>query len=132
VKTVLVVDDERWVRQLYRDAFEDAGYAVLEAEDGEVSIQVLGTMRADLAILDLHMPHTHGLELLTHIHRAWPALPVILCSALPKLFDEYAVWDAGTQVVGLFPKPVELSALLGCVARALSEESEVPIAVGAS
>jgi DNA-binding response OmpR family regulator len=130
VRTVLIVDDERWVRQLYRDAFEDAGYRVLEAEDGDVALQVLRTTRPDLAILDIHMPHTHGLELLTNIHRAWPKLPIILCSALPKLFDEYAVWDAGTQVVGLFPKPVELSALLGCVARALSEESGVPVAAG--
>jgi len=132
VKTILVVDDEPAARQLYRDAFEDEGYCVLEAEGAGTALTLLRTATVDLVVLDIHMPGTHGLELLARIHKAWPRLPVILCSALPKLFDDYAVWDAMPQIAGLFGKPVELRALLDAVRRAFAAPVPKPSLVGAA
>jgi len=110
------------VRQLYRDALEDDGYSVLEAEGGETALGLLRSATVDAAIVDIHMPNMHGLELLDHVHRAWPRLPLVLCSGVPKLFDEFAVWEAMPQIAGLFAKPVELRALLDAVRRALEEQ----------
>lgn len=112
MKTVLVVDDNAPLRQLYRDTLEDEGYRVVEAGDGETVFEVLATEPADLVILDLRMPGTHGLDVLRRLHEAYPRLPVILCSGLKKLFDDFAVWDAGGQIVGMFEKPFDLRILV--------------------
>ena len=72
-----------------------------------------------MAILDIRMPGTHGLELLSMIHAVRPDLPVIFCSALPGLFDDYALWEARQQVVATLAKPVDIDVLIRCVGRAL-------------
>jgi len=119
MKTILVVDDEPRLRELYRDALEDEGYRVVEAESGAAAIEALKTCPADLAILDLRMPGIHGLELLTRLHMSHPALPVILCSGIGALFDDYAVWEARDQVVGKFTKPVSLADLVQSIRETL-------------
>ena len=115
MKTILIVDDEPLIRLLFRDAFEDAGYRVLEAEEGGAALEVLARDEVALAILDVRMPGIHGLELLHKVHAQYPQLPVILCTGLKRLFDDFAVWDAGGQVVGLFEKPVDVRVLVGRV-----------------
>jgi len=119
VRNILIVDDEPLVRQLFRDAIEEEGHAVVEAEDAGAALHILRNQTVHLAILDIQMPGTNGLELLERIHKSWRHVPVILCSGLPKLFDEYAVWEAMDQIAGLFSKPGEVRGLLDCVARAL-------------
>ncbi len=119
MRTILIVDDEPQLRQLYRDALEDEGYGIVEAENGEAALRVLEAGSADLAILDIRMPGIHGLDLLKRLHSQRPHLPVILCSGAASLFDDYAVWDAGDQVVGKFAKPANLAALVRCIRQAL-------------
>ena len=121
MKTILVVDDELRLRQLYRDLFEEEGYEVLDADGADAALHLLKGWPVDMAILDIRMPGTHGLELLCKVHKTRPRLPVILCSALDGLFDSYPIWEAQEQVAGLFKKPVDLSDLLNCVRRALCE-----------
>jgi len=123
MKTILAVDDELRVRQLYRDLFEDEGYEVVDADGADAALASLKSRPIDLAILDFRMPGTHGLELLTTIHRTHPDLPVILCSGLDGLFDSYPVWEAQGQIVGLFRKPASLPALLDCVQNALNDRT---------
>jgi DNA-binding NtrC family response regulator len=122
-KTILVVDDEPSQRLLYRDILEQEGYAVMEAEGAETALKVLGSQAIDLAILDIRMQGTHGLDLLARLHDDWPHVPVILCSGVSSLFGDYAVWDAGDQVVGLFAKPVNVCDLTACVGRVLGAPS---------
>ena len=125
MKTILVVDDELCVRQLYRDLFQDEGYEVVEADGADAASASLGSRPIDLVILDIRMPGVHGLDLLAAIHRTHPGLPVILCSGLDSLFDSYPVWEAQDQVAGLFKKPANLAALLDCVRNALSDPTTV-------
>ena len=119
MRTVLVVDDEPQLRQLYRDTLEAEGYRVVEAEGAATALERLGAPGADLAILDIRMPGIHGLELLSRIHTIRPDLPVIICSALPGLFDDYALWEARQQVVATLAKPVDIDVLIRCVGRAV-------------
>lgn len=121
MKTILIVDDEPHLRLLYRDTFEEEGYRVVEAEGAEAALAILETEHVDLAILDIRMPGTHGLDLLTHMHSIYPRLPVVLCSGLRSLFRDYAVWNAREQIVGTFEKPASLEALVACVNGALRE-----------
>ena len=58
--TILVVDDNRLVRELIRDAFSEAGYAVLTASGGAEALERLEETRADLIITDVAMPEMDG------------------------------------------------------------------------
>ena len=115
MKTVLIVDDDPGIRQLYRDILEEDAYQALEAEGANTALLILKTRDVDLVILDIRMPGIHGLQLLDMLRTMYPRLPVIICSAVGDLLNKYGVWDEGGQVVGLFEKPVEAQALIRCV-----------------
>jgi CheY-like chemotaxis protein len=77
--TVLVVDDDSDVREIYRDCLEPA-FDVVEAADGRAALDRLHERNVDLAIVDVHMPIMNGTELIRAI-RSDPSLeklPVIV------------------------------------------------------
>lgn len=87
---LLIVDDEPDLRWVLRGLFEDEGFDVQEAEDGE---QALKQLRAadeegrlpDVVLSDMRMPKVSGLELLREIHRQYHDVPVVLLSAVEDL-----------------------------------------------
>lgn len=83
--TVLVVDDEPAFREMVSRLLEHEGYRVLQAENGEEGINLLG--QADLVILDINMPRLNGLELLEIIREYDRELPVLMLTAFDKEED---------------------------------------------
>lgn len=85
--TILIVDDERDIRDSLRDAFEDLGYAVEVAADGVEALARLSDMAAPaVVILDLIMPLTSGAEVWERM-QASPRLasvPVIMITSDPS------------------------------------------------
>lgn len=75
-KTLLVVDDEQFVRQLCADALDR--YRVILAADGQQALQLLNSQEIDIVLSDVVMPQLDGLELLSTINKQWPDLPVIM------------------------------------------------------
>jgi two-component system chemotaxis response regulator CheY len=78
-KTILTVDDSRTMREMLMLALNDAGYHVLQAEDGIVGLQVLQGQAADVIITDINMPRLDGFGFIEHVrrdvtHRAVPIL----------------------------------------------------------
>lgn len=61
---VMTVDDSRTMRDMVKFTLAEAGYAVLEAEDGKQALDVLSRDKADVIITDLNMPNMDGLELI--------------------------------------------------------------------
>jgi len=61
-KTILVVDDEQGARQVLRLVLENKGYRILEAENGQVALDVFETDRPDLVVMDVQMPLVTGFE----------------------------------------------------------------------
>lgn len=83
-QTVLIVEDELPFRQIYRDILRLDGYNVLEAEDGEEGLQIIGQQKPDLILLDLVMPKVSGFDVLTKV-KGDPELkniPVVVYSIL--------------------------------------------------
>jgi two-component system response regulator ResD len=66
-RTILLIEDDFYVRGLYKKAFEMAGYQVEEAEDGESGLKKLGQGEYKFVILDLMLPGIPGLEVLKRI-----------------------------------------------------------------
>ena len=84
--TILLVDDEDFVRLMVRRMLVSAGHKCLEAADGLQALRILGR-DADgvrLVISDVAMPRMSGDELLVEIRARWPELPVLLISGYAR------------------------------------------------
>ncbi len=93
MKTVLFADDNEAFRQLCRQIFEDEGYRVVLAEDGNEALRAVETENPDVAILDVHMPGKGGLEVAEQVHAMDPEIPVILYTS----FDDVCLGDRRSQ-----------------------------------
>ena len=78
--TILIADDERDIRSVLRLYLEDAGFAVVEAADGQQALDALAAQQVDLCLLDIMMPVLDGYHVLKRI-RETSGLPVIVISA---------------------------------------------------
>jgi DNA-binding NtrC family response regulator len=78
--TVLITDDDPLVRATYRHPFEQAGYWVLEADDGRKVMQFLTDEIIDIVLLDVFMPDQDGIATLLEIRRTFPKLKIIVMS----------------------------------------------------
>jgi two-component system response regulator MprA len=108
---ILVVDDERAVRESLRRALELEGYDVELAEDGEAALERLeGTTRADAVILDVLMPGIDGLEVCRRLRAGANAVPVLMLTARAEVDSRVAGLDAGAD--DYLPKPFALAELL--------------------
>ena len=108
---ILVVDDERAVRESLRRALELEGYQVELAEDGERALeQVASTSAPDAVILDVLMPGIDGLEVCRRLRAEDNAVPVLMLTARSEVDSRVAGLDAGAD--DYLPKPFALAELL--------------------
>jgi DNA-binding NtrC family response regulator len=78
---VLVVDDERAIRDLLADAVRNVGYEVLSAPNGQEALSLMGEEDIHIAIVDIKMPGMHGIDLLRKIPDISPETVVIMITA---------------------------------------------------
>jgi two-component system, OmpR family, response regulator MprA len=110
---ILVVDDERAVRESLRRALELEGYHVDLAEDGEKALARLGGFeedQADAVILDVLMPGIDGLEVCRRLRAEHNTVPVLMLTARAEVDSRVAGLDAGAD--DYLPKPFALAELL--------------------
>jgi phosphate regulon transcriptional regulator PhoB len=97
--TILIVDDEREIRELLRYNLERQGYQVLTAKDGEEGLARIFATHPDLVLLDLLLPGLNGLEVLREV-RAEPStrdLPVLLLTARGAEMDKLLGFERGAD-----------------------------------
>jgi CheY-like chemotaxis protein len=97
--TVLVCDDEEVLRDLVRATLDDGTYSIVEAEDGDESLERARSLQPDLIILDMMMPGRTGLDVLREL-RADPDLkqtPVVMLTARARAADRDAAAAAGAD-----------------------------------
>lgn len=105
--TILVVDDEEGFRQMMRIVLGRAGYAVIEAYDGENAQEILQTTTPDLVLLDEMMPGISGSELCQQIkqHPELRHTPVLMFTASAKFQNPSYAVSIGADGVLLKPCP---------------------------
>lgn len=88
MRTILVVDDDEWVRGLARDVLATQGYRVLEASDGQDAIRVAAEHPGPIHLLltDVVMPGMNGCELAAGLGALLPGLKVMFMSAYDRDF----------------------------------------------
>lgn len=116
--TILIVDDERNIREGLAEAFAMEGYEALDASDGQEAIALLEERYIDLVITDLKMPKVSGMELLQHIKRRWENIPVIIITAHGDITEAVAAMQYGA--LEFVTKPLDLEHLLKLTKNALA------------
>ena len=115
---ILVIDDDRQIRQAIRWALEDEGFAVLAAAGGADALRLTQERTPDLVLLDFTLSEQRGDEVAVALRAAHPrTLPILLITG-----DGEAASKA--QQVGAYAfvrKPFELDELLGAIAHGLSQ-----------
>ncbi len=115
---ILVVDDERDIRELVSGVLEDDGYAARTAADSDSALAAIGDRRPSLVLLDVWLKGSRldGLELLDEIKRRDPSLPVLVISGHGNLDTAVAAVRRGAT--DFIEKPFEAARLLHLVSRA--------------
>ena len=107
---ILVVDDERAVRDSLKRALELEGYAVGLAADGGEALEKVESEPPDAVILDVLMPGTDGLEVSRMLRSSGNRVPVLMLTARAEVGDRVAGLDAGAD--DYLTKPFALEELL--------------------
>ncbi len=107
-ETLLLVDDEPIIREMWGEILEEIGYRVLCAGDGNEALSVLEDHHGelDLVILDLVMPHMGGKETLAEIKRRFPAVKVLLSSGYSENGEAREM--IGSGAAGFIQKPYQI------------------------
>ena len=110
---ILVVDDSGLARRRARAILEEAGFEVLEAEDGMAAIERYFVARPDVVLLDLVMRGMYGLDVLAKLRELDPEAKVIVVSADVQTSSHELVADAGAA--GFVVKPFEADEIVAKV-----------------
>lgn len=116
-KTLLIVDDSSSLRQLVSMSLQAAGYAVIEAENGQVALQKLDGRKVHLAVCDVNMPVMDGITFVRKARElpAYRFLPVIMLTTESEAAKMAAGKAAGAKA--WFVKPFQPAQLVGAVAQ---------------
>ncbi|KQN20177.1 MULTISPECIES: nitrogen assimilation response regulator NtrX [unclassified Sphingomonas] len=119
---ILVVDDERDIRELVAGVLEDEGYQTRDAGDSDAALEAIAARRPSLVLLDVWLQGSRldGLELLDEIKRRDPSIPVLVISGHGNLDTAVAAIRRGAS--DFIEKPFEAERLLLMVARATETE----------
>ena len=112
-KTILVVEDEAKLREIYKEALAEEGYEVLMVDNGRKALTVVRGAAVDLIITDIKMPEMHGVEFVTALREAGFETPVIMCSAYEQMKNDFGVVSAG--IADFLTKPVDIDELVSKV-----------------
>lgn len=99
MKKILVVDDEEYIRELYRDELAEEGYQVELAEDGQEALGKMATFHPDLVTLDVKMPGLDGIEVLRRIREKDASVPVLLVTAFGEFRQDFNTWASDAYIV---------------------------------
>ena len=117
-RTILVVDDEKYIREGLVAALEMDGYTGLQAENGKAAWDIINSEPVDMVITDLRMPDMSGSELLKKIYTTYPTIPVVVLTGHGTIEDAVTAMQNGA--VDFLTKPVNLDHLSVLIKRSLA------------
>lgn len=123
-RRILVVEDDRAIREGLADALDFAGYAVSQADNGQDGLDAALRSDLDLILLDLVLPRRGGLEILEEVRAARPTLPVIILTARGEEADRVKGLKLGAD--DYVVKPFSVKELLARVEAVLRRSAERP------
>ena len=102
---ILVVDDDKNIRLLFRAELENAGYTVVTASDGAEALEIMDREHIDLVVLDIMMPNMDGYEFTRLLRESQNNLPILMVSAKQLPADKHKGFIVGTD--DYITKPID-------------------------
>jgi two-component system response regulator MprA len=127
---ILVVDDDRAVRESLRRSLAFNGYQVDLANDGLAALEAVTAQRPDAMVLDVMMPRLDGLEVCRRMRAGGDDLPILVLTARDAVSDRVSGLDAGAD--DYLPKPFALEELLARLRALLRRRTADDIAAAAA
>jgi heavy metal response regulator len=118
--SLLVIEDERKIRDFLRRGLEEEGYTVEVAADGEIGLELASGQAYDLIILDLLLPGRDGLDVCRALRGQGKATPVLMLTARDTVSDRVAGLDIGAD--DYLTKPFAFEELLARIRALLRRE----------
>lgn len=125
-KTVLIVEDERAIVEILKFNLTRAGYAPLEAADGEAGLQLAREADPDLILLDLMLPKVDGFEVCRRLRAEGNTVPILMLTAREGEQDKVLGLESGAD--DYITKPFSMPELLARVKANIRRVSMVPAA----
>lgn len=119
-RAILVVEDEPILREIIKDYFQNEGYAVLEAADGEQALQQMSSGSVDLIILDIMLPKLDGWSVCRRIRKS-SDVPIVMLTARVDEDDTLLGFELGAD--DYVTKPYSPPVLLARAKRLLDSRS---------
>ena len=110
MKKILIIDDERSIRNALKEILEFEGFSVIDAEDGESGLTILKQQTIDLVFCDIKMPKVDGIEVLDQIIQHNEGIPVVMISGHGTI--ETAVEAIKKGAFDFIEKPLDLNRIL--------------------
>lgn len=114
---VLLIEDETRMRQVIMMQLSDLGLNIYEARDGEQAIDIFDNETIQLVITDLKLPKYNGLEILEHVKKSDPEIPVIIITAFGSIANAVKAIQSGA--FDYITKPFKEETLKNIVIKAL-------------
>ena len=119
---ILVVEDDRELRELFCTVLAENGYHPLEAEDGAVALDILDKEYIDLIVSDIMMPNVDGYTMTRELREANYTMPILMITAKDRASDKQACFRAGID--DYMVKPIDVNEMIWRV-EALLRRSQI-------
>jgi len=118
---ILVVEDEKLINIMFREALENAGYEMEAAYDGAEGLEMYRKHHFDLVIADIMMPRTDGVQMITALRERYPDVKILVVTAISLSGPHYREMKRKLQGIPLLQKPVTKDKLISKVREMLGE-----------
>ena len=122
--TILVIDDDPYIRELVGTLLKDEGFEIHEAVNGRDALKKLSDRKTDLCVLDLMMPDMDGFEFCRHARKYYDELPILMLTAKGDISQKVKSFELGAD--DYLVKPFENMELIMRV-RALLKRYKVAV-----
>ncbi|HET7627519.1 MAG TPA: response regulator transcription factor [Bacillales bacterium] len=108
---ILIVDDDAYIRELAGLFLRNEGFDIYEAEDGMQALDILESVKVDMAILDVMMPNMDGWDLCRELRAFDSDMPILMLTAKGETAQKIKGFELGTDDYMVKPfEPLELAA----------------------
>ena len=119
-KTIMTADDSQSIREMVSFTLKEAGYDVVDAQDGQEAMDKISKSHVDMLITDLNMPGLNGIELIKKVraNAQYKFMPIIMLTT--ESHDELKAEGRAAGATGWIVKPFDPEQLIGVVKKVLA------------